>query len=112
MNDDSLHRETLFLALCRPPLTWGVPFEVLAMNVLGSFVAGLWLQGPSLYRSPLMFWAMGIPIHMALRRLTAWDYHWHRTLRLWALTFGSGHFTLESLPTSRARSGEDCASSV
>jgi hypothetical protein len=31
LNED---RETLFLALCRPPLTWGVPFEVLAMNVL------------------------------------------------------------------------------
>jgi type IV secretory pathway VirB3-like protein len=110
--NDGPHRETLFLALCRPPLTWGVPSEMLAMNVLGTFAAGVWLHGPTIYRSPFMFWLMGVPIHMALRRLTAWDYHWHRTLRLWLLTFGSGHATLESLPVQRARSSKECASSV
>jgi hypothetical protein len=48
---------------------------------------------------------------MALRRLTSWDYHWFRTVRLWALTVCTGRRTLESLPTQPARSGRDVASS-
>ena len=76
----------LYLALTRPALTWGVPFEALALNVMVTFAAGLELSAPTIWRSPVLFWAAAIPIHIGLRRLTSWDYHWFRTVRLWALT--------------------------
>jgi Type IV secretory pathway, VirB3-like protein len=37
-------REMLYLALTRPALTWGVPFEALALNVMVTFAAGLELS--------------------------------------------------------------------
>ena len=69
----------LFLALCRPALTWGVPFEAVALNVMVTFSAGLELSAPTIWRSPILFWAAAVPIHMVLQRLTSWDYHWFRT---------------------------------
>ena len=104
-------REMLYLALTRPALTWGVPFEALALNVMMTFIAGLELSAPTIWRSPLIFWAAAIPIHIGLRRLTSWDYHWFRTVRLWALTVCAGCRTLASLPTQPARSGREVASS-
>jgi type IV secretory pathway VirB3-like protein len=77
--------EMLYLALTRPALTWGVPFEVLALNVMVTFAAGLELSVPTIWRSPGLFWAAAIPIHLGLRRLTSWDYHWFRTVRLWTV---------------------------
>jgi type IV secretory pathway VirB3-like protein len=103
--------EVLFLALCRPALTWGVPFEAVALNVMVTFAAGLELSAPTIWRSPILFWAAGVPIHMVLQRLTSWDYHWFRTVRLRVLTVCAGRATLESLPTQRARSGREVASS-
>ena len=103
--------EVLFLALCRPALTWGVPFEALALNVMVTFAAGLEFSAPTIWRSPIMFWAAAVPIHMVLQRLTSWDYHWFRTVRLWVLTVCTGRTTLESLSTQRARSGREVASS-
>lgn len=103
--------EVLFLALCRPALTWGVPFEALALNVMVTFAAGLELSAPTIWRSPILFWAAAVPIHMVLQRLTSWDYHWFRTVRLWVLTASPGRTTLESLPTLSARSGREVASS-
>jgi type IV secretory pathway VirB3-like protein len=104
-------REMLYLALTRPALTWGVPFEALALNVMVTFAAGLEFSAPTIWRSPVLFWAAAIPIHMGLRRLTSWDYHWFRTVRLWALTVCTGCRTLDSLPTQPARSGREVASS-
>jgi type IV secretory pathway VirB3-like protein len=103
--------EVLFLALCRPALTWGVPFEAVALNVMVTFAAGLELSAPTIWRSPILFWSAAVPIHMALQRLTSWDYHWFRTVRLWVLTVCAGRTTLESLPTQRVRSGREVASS-
>jgi type IV secretory pathway VirB3-like protein len=103
--------EVLFLALCRPALTWGVPFEALALNVMVTFAAGLELSAPTLWRSPILFWAAAVPIHLVLQRLTSWDYHWFRTVRLWVLTVWAGRTTLESLPTVPARSGREVPSS-
>ena len=57
--------EILFVSLTRPALTWGVPFEGLAANVMVMFAAGLELSAPTIWRSPFMFWAMAVPIHMA-----------------------------------------------
>jgi type IV secretory pathway VirB3-like protein len=105
-------REMLYLALTRPALTWGVPFEALALNITVTFIAGLELSAPTIWRSPIMFWAAAAPLHMALRRLTSWDYHWFRTLRLWGLTVCTGCRTLESLPTQPARTGRGIASTV
>lgn len=110
---DSVDRfEVLFLALTRPSLVYGVPLEALCLNALLTFFGGLELSGPTLWRSPFMFWLAAIPIHMALQRLTSRDYQWFRSLRLWALTTGTGRTTLASLPTRRARSFREVASSV
>src|SRR5271163_651705 len=102
-------REMLYLALTRPALTWGVPFEALALNVMVTFAAGLELSAPTIWRSPVLFWAAAIPIHMGLQRLTSWDYHWFRTVRLWALALRTKE--LDPLPTQRARSARGVATS-
>ena len=104
-------REILYLALTRPALTWGVPFEALALNVMVTFAAGLELSAPTVWRSPVLFWAATVPIHLGLRRLTSWDCHWFRTLRLWGLAAVAGH-TLESVPTEKPLSGREVASSA
>lgn len=102
--------ELLYLALTRPALTWGVPFEALALNVMVTFAAGLELSAPTIWRSPVLFWAAALPIHIGLRRLTSWDYHWFRTVRLWVLTTCAGPM-LASLPTRAASSGREVGSS-
>ena len=83
-----------------PGADLGVPFEALALNVMINFAAGLELSAPTIWRSPVLFWAAAIPIHIGLRRLTSWDYHWFRTVRLWALTAAPGA-EAESCPPSR-----------
>lgn len=102
--------EICYLALQRPALKWGVPFGGLALNAVFTFFAGAELQAPVWYRSPMMFWLMGIPIHMALKRLTAWDYHWAHILVRWTLCLSMP--MLGALSLRRARSGEDISSSV
>jgi len=42
----------LYLALTRPALTWGVPFEVLALNAMVTFAAGLELSVPTRASAP------------------------------------------------------------
>lgn len=108
---DHSRSEVLFLALTRPALVWGVPFEALALNSGLTFFAGMVLQGHTIWRSPIMFWLAAIPVHLAMRRLTSWDFHWSRTLLLWAQTTAAGRPSLESLPTEQPRLAKDCASS-
>jgi type IV secretory pathway VirB3-like protein len=103
-------REILFLALCRPTLVWGVPFEALGLNIFCCFMAGTYLAAPTIWRSPVVFWLAAIPIHFALRQLTSYDYHWCRTARIW--TMGLSCRVLYSLPTGRARKASDVATSV
>jgi hypothetical protein len=45
-------REMLYLALTRPALTWGAPFEVLALNAMVTFAAGLELSVPTRASAP------------------------------------------------------------
>lgn len=97
--------------MTRPSLIWGVPLEALCLNVMATFFVGLQFQGATVWRSPFMFWAMGVPVHFVLRQLTSWDYHWTRTVRLWAMTTGRGHKTLASLPTQRPRDATRIATS-
>lgn len=105
-----VRQSTLFLALTRPALKWGVPVEAFWTNVLGTYYFGAFFQSPTTFwRCPLMLWLIGIPVHVILRELTAFDYHWATTLRLqlessflWRLTSAPqpvGHAHRE-IPTS------------
>ena len=105
-----MFREILFLALCRPALVWGVPFEALGLNVFVCFLLGAYCSAPTIWRSPVMFWLAAIPIHFALRQLTSYDYHWNRTLKLWVM--GLSCQVLQSLPTTRARKASEVSTSV
>src|ERR1700733_14470173 len=103
--------DVLLLAITRPALVAGVPLEAMATNLFVTFFAGMELQAPVLWRSPFILWALiGIPTHMILKRLTAWDFNWCRTLRLWGLTFA--WLSLEAMPTRRPVSGREIPSSV
>ena len=103
--------EICYLALQRPTLKWGVPFWGLVMNVGVTFFVGAELEVPgNLWRSPMMFWLAGIPVHMALKRVTAWDYHWAHILIRWMLCLSMP--MLGALSLRPARRGEDIASSV
>lgn len=102
--------EICYIALHRPTLKWGVPVGGLVINLVVTFFAGAELQAPVWYRSPMMFWALGIPVHFALKRVTAWDYHWAHILLRWVLCLSMP--TLHCVSLRRARSGEDIPSSV
>jgi type IV secretory pathway VirB3-like protein len=112
VEDDTDRSEVLFLALTRPALVWGVPVEALAINASVCLLGGMILCAPVWYRSPFMYWAACVPVHMLIQRVTSWDYHGFRTLRLWLETTGIGRVTLEGLPTKRPLSGSELATSV
>jgi hypothetical protein len=62
-------REMLYLALTRPALTWGVPFEVLALNAMVTFAAGLELSVPTRASAPhLTRHRLGMPFPIRRRR--------------------------------------------
>jgi len=105
-----LPRETLFLALTRPALKWGVPVEAFYLNAVGTFFVGYALSAPTIWRCPLLFWALGIPIHLGLREVTGLDYHWCRQLMLWFYTFV--YPELDALPTRTETEWSEVASSV
>ncbi len=109
-NDD--RTEILFLALTRPSLRWGVPFEGLVINMCASFLAGVMFCQPVWYRPPMLYWAAFFPIHAAMRRITAWDFHGFRTLRLWMTSTGVGRVALAALPARRIKKSETIPSSV
>ena len=104
--------EICYLALTRPALLWGVPLEAVAINAIVTLLAGMILSAPVWYRSPFEFWAAGYPIHLILQRITSWDYHGFRTIRLWLQTTGVGRTTLDSLPTSLPRAAAEVPSYV
>lgn len=90
-----MRRDVLFLVLTRPSLTHGVPFEAFMANVVFWMLAGVIFSGPHWYRSPFAFWLCVVPVHVILERITAWDFHGFRTLRLWLETTGIGRTDLE-----------------
>src|ERR1700731_3326093 len=102
-------RETLFIALTRPALTWGVPFEALIVNILIPFAAGVELQGPG-WRMPYLFWLAGVPVYLVLRELTSWDPLWFHTIKISIIT--ARIRSLEALPPWVPRSAEEIESSV
>jgi type IV secretory pathway VirB3-like protein len=96
-----VRQATLFLALTRPPLTWGVPFWGFWINVACVFYGGAFFQAPTFWRQPMWIWALGVATHFLLRELTAHDYHWAHTIRLWFETLGM--WLLASLPRKDVR---------
>jgi type IV secretion system protein VirB3 len=96
-------REILYLALTRPALIQGVPVEGFAGNIVVTFLAGMILSQPTVWRSPFMFWLAALPIHFVLQRITSWDYHGFRTIMLWLETTAIGRTTLDALPVRRPR---------
>lgn len=103
--------DILFLALTRPALTLGVPLEGLIVNSAACLIGGMFLSSHDWRNSPFMYWLAFIPIHMAMRRLTAWDYHFFRTIRLWFMTTGVGISALSIVATQRVRTGRGVSSS-
>jgi type IV secretory pathway VirB3-like protein len=103
-------QEILFLALTRPALIQGVPVEAFAINAGVTFLSGMVLSAPTIWRSPIMFWLACVPIHFILQRITSWDYHGFRTIRLWLMTTGMGRTDLTSQP-GRALSAKEVATS-
>jgi len=61
----------LYLALTRPALTWGVPFEVLVLNAMVTFAAGLELSVPRRASAPhLTRHRLGMSFPIRRRRAT------------------------------------------
>lgn len=107
-------RAVCFLALTRPPLTFGVPTAALLINVGGCFFIGMVVSSFTEHtwrNNPFMYWLLAFPIHMAMRRLTSWDFHWVRTLMLWLLTTAVGNAALHVIATQRVQKGKGAASS-
>jgi type IV secretion system protein VirB3 len=107
-----LTRDTLFLALTRPPMKWGVPYEGFVCNVVISFIAGLWLGSP-------LYWLICVVIHLPMRALTSMDHNFFRVRRLQMQTKGAavatdawGGSSLAPLPIWPARSASEVRGGV
>lgn len=106
--------EVCFLALTRPSLTLGVPTWGLVINFAGCFFAGVVISSFSDHswrNSPFMYWLAAPVIHMAMRRLTSYDFHWVRTFMLWAMTTGIGSTVLHVVATQHVKTGKETSSS-
>jgi type IV secretion system protein VirB3 len=109
---DSFERETLFVAITRPAMKFGVPFEAFVMNFVLSFFVGLWGDNP-------FYWLICIVIHFPMRIIASDDHNFFRVWRLWLMTKGSsvggdrwGGSMLSPLPDRPGRSVKELASSV
>lgn len=80
---DSMEKDTLFLALTRPPMLMGVPFEGFLVNFVASFFVGLWLGNP-------FYWLIGVLIHFPMRVIASADHNFFRVWRLWTVTSSGG----------------------
>lgn len=79
--------DTLFLALTRPAMMWGVPSVGCLLNVTGSIIVGSWL-GIGSWR--VLAWiAFLMPsVHFAMRWAAARDHNLFRTKLLYLETKG------------------------
>jgi type IV secretion system protein VirB3 len=107
-----VERDTLFIALTRPALTGGVPFEGFVANLLITFFVGLWLGNP-------LYWLAGIIIHFPMRIIASKDYNFFRTWRLWLATKGQaigndawGGASLAPMPDHPATKSKDVRSGI
>ncbi len=100
-------QETLFVALTRPAMKFGVPFEGYIANLFGSIGFAI-----AMGRFPYMF--VGLVIHWVMREMTARDHNIFRVYKLWLATKGRATgdgSPLSSLPWRLVRF-EDMGSSV
>ena len=77
-----IEKNTLFLALTRPPMKFGVPFEGFLANIIISFFVGLWLDNP-------FYWAVCIVVHFPMRVLASLDHNFFQLGKMWLITKGS-----------------------
>ena len=104
-----LTRDTLFLALTRPAMKWGVPWEGFFVITVGTVFGGMILGSP-------LYWLAWPAIHLAMRAAVARDHNRFRIWRLWLETkvgavdaFG---VTALSSAATRLRDPEEMASGV
>lgn len=109
---EPITRDTLFLALTRPPMKWGVPYEGFVCNVVGSFLIGLWLGSP-------LYWPICILVHFPMRALASHDHNFFRVRRLMIQTKGQsvgsdlwGGSSLAPLPSRHLRPASQVPGSV
>lgn len=108
-----IEKDTLFLALTRPPMMFGVPFEGFMANVFLSFFVGLWGGNP-------FYWLICIAIHFPMRVIASVDPNFFRIWRLWLATKAAGNVgsdlwggsVLSPMPDRPARTAKERTSSV
>lgn len=117
-DDRGMLEDTLFLALTRPAMMWGVPAVGCLVNVTGSIIVGSWL-GIGSWR--VLAWiAFLMPsVHFAMRWAAAKDHNLFRTKLLYLETKGRsggtalwGGSTLAPLPVRWPRRAADLPLSV
>lgn len=101
--------DTLFVAMCRPTMKFGVPYEGYIANVFGSAAFAIALGAPP--------WAVvGLIIHFVMREMTKLDHNMFRVWRLWLMTKGrtvadiGAEKVLASLPRRVTRAHEMASS--
>lgn len=109
---NTIEKDMLFLALTRPPMTFGVPFEGFIANIVLSFFFGLWLGNP-------LLWLICVAIHFPMRAIASVDHNFFRVGRLWMQTKGQslrsdawGGSMLSPMPSQPSRSHDGISSSV
>lgn len=80
----AIEKDTLFLALTRPPMKFGVPFEGFLANIFLSFFVGLWGNNP-------FYWLVCILIHFPMRVIASKDHNFFRVWRLCLITKAAGN---------------------
>jgi type IV secretory pathway VirB3-like protein len=72
--------DTLFVAMTRPAMKWGVPWDGFVANALGTVIVTIVF----IHRPPGFF--LGVLIHFALRELCRIDPHFFGKWRVFAAT--------------------------
>lgn len=87
--DPAALEDTLFLALTRPSMMFGVPSVGCMLNVTGSVIVSAWLGMGSWHILAWMICLMP-SVHFLMRWAAARDHNWFRTAGLGIETKGHG----------------------
>jgi type IV secretion system protein VirB3 len=90
MAERDLTEATLFVALTRPAMKWGVPYIAYLYNLFGSAAFGILMGAP-----PYML--VGLIIHYVMREMTKRD---HNLWRQWWLWLNTKAKTVDGSPLS------------
>jgi type IV secretory pathway VirB3-like protein len=83
--------DTLFVALTRPSVKWGVPIEGLVVNFLLTMIVTVFI-----FRAPPGM-AVFLPVHFGLRELSRHDPHFFWRWRQWKQTKASSGAAISQL---------------